>query len=352
MARRNDQLDALITEAGYSAAGLAYRVNRLGAAEGLALNYDYTAVYRWIVKGQVPRGPVPRLIAAALTERLGRRVVTADFGMPDEESVAERSLCYPGDAQITVETIVELGRADMKRRNVITAAPYVIGALAVPSRDWLVAALGEMEGDREPRRAGMSQVDGIREMFRMFQELDVTRGGGHARMALVQYLDDYVLPLLRGRHPEPVRRALFEATAEQCYLIGWMAHDDGRHGLAQRYLIQALRLAQESGGTALGAHILAGMSDQANLLGHPREALMLAKTGQHALKGNGSPACLSRLQVLEARAHAALGDAAAAARAVARAERTFGKVVRAYEPEWARFIDQAYVSGEAAQSFA
>ncbi|MGC5022192.1 hypothetical protein [Micromonospora sp. DT47] len=48
-----------------------------------------------------------------------------------------------------------------------------------------------------------------------------------------------------------------------------MAYDDGEHGLAQRYLIQALRLAQASNSTALGAYVLAGMSDQANLLGHP-----------------------------------------------------------------------------------
>jgi hypothetical protein len=39
-----------------------------------------------------------------------------------------------------------------------------------------------------------------------------------------------------------------------------MAIDDDRQALAQRYLIQALRLAQESGDTTLGAHVLAGMS--------------------------------------------------------------------------------------------
>src|SRR5437879_2765732 len=59
--QRNDALEALITEAdrpvGCSAAGLARRVNELAAHEGIMLNYDYSAVYRWVRKGECPRAP-------------------------------------------------------------------------------------------------------------------------------------------------------------------------------------------------------------------------------------------------------------------------------------------------------
>jgi hypothetical protein len=130
-----------------------------------------------------------------------------------------------------------------------------------------------------------------------------------------------------------------------------MAYDDGLHGLAERYLIQSLRLAQASGNRSLGAHVLAGMSDQVNLLGDPREALALARAGQRAVTIDESPACLADLHILEARALASMGDALAAAQAVARAERTFEQVVPANEPEWARFIDAAYFFGEAALCF-
>jgi hypothetical protein len=41
--------------------------------------------------------------------------------------------------------------------------------------------------------------------------------------------------------------ALFQAASEQRYLAGWMAYEATNHGLAERYLIQSLRLAQESG---------------------------------------------------------------------------------------------------------
>jgi len=39
------------------------------------------------------------------------------------------------------------------------------------------------------------------------------------------------------------------------------------------HLMQSLRLAQASGDAMLAAHVLAGMSDQACMLGHPHEAL-------------------------------------------------------------------------------
>jgi hypothetical protein len=130
-----------------------------------------------------------------------------------------------------------------------------------------------------------------------------------------------------------------------------MAYDDGQHGLAQRYLIQSLRLADASGNRVLGAHVLAGMSDQANLLGHPREALMLARAGRQPITAQDSAACLADLYVLESRALAALKDQRAAALAVAKAEQTFQYVVPENEPEWARFIDVPYIFGEAAHTF-
>lgn len=351
MKEPNDALAALVSEARFSWAGLARRVNALGANDGLALRYDYTAVHRWVKRGERPHSPVPSLIARALSERLGRRIRPGDLGMTDEETLAERGLRYADSPGTTVDTITDLGKADVQRRSVLTGAPFVLAALGAPSRDWLLSTLEETSTERGPRQVGMRQVAGIREMFALFQQMDVLRGGGHARTALVEYMHSYVTPLLKRQHEAPVERALYEAAAEQAYLLGWMAYDDGQHGLAERYLIQALRLAQASGSAALGAHVLAGMSDQANLLGHPREALMLVRAGRRGIGDDESPACLADLYVLEGRALAALNDARGAAAAVVRAEETFGHVVPENEPEWARFIDLPYLFGEAAHCF-
>lgn len=346
----NQALAALIHEAGCSWAGLARRINDLGADEGLALRYDYTAVNRWVKRGEKPRAPVPALLARALSERLGRRVEPSDFGMAGEATLAARGLQYTDDPHTTVNTIIDLGRADVERSHIVRA-PFVLAALGAPSRDWLLATLDETATERGPRQVGMRQVAGIREMFALFQDMDVMRGGGHARTALVEYMQSYVLPLLKREHEQSVQQALYEAAAEQSYLVGWMAYDDGEHGLAQRYLIQALRLAQAAGSVALGAHVLAGMSDQANLLGHPREALMLARAGRRGLAEEDSPACLADLHILEARALAALGEATSASMAVTQAEQVFARVVPEDEPAWAKFIDGPYIFGEAAHCF-
>ena len=100
--------------------------------------------------------------------------------------------------------------------------------------------------------------------------------------------------------------------------------DDRRgrqHTLAQRYLLQALRLAQAARSTKLGAHVLAGLSDQATLTGHPDEGLQLARAGRAGLNRAESPACLADLWALQARAEAALGQRTAAAHSVAIAAR-------------------------------
>lgn len=172
------------------------------------------------------------------------------------------------------------------------------------------------------------------------------QGGGSGRLALAAYMNEHVYPLLRAPKTSAVHDSLLRASAEQSYLLGWMAYDNGEHGLAQRYLIQALRLAQESTDTALGAHILAGMADQATLMGNPAEGVRLAQTGRIGLRGGESPACLADLYALEARAHAAMGDVQAAVSAVARSRQVFADVDYADEPEWARFIDAAYLNGE------
>jgi len=112
-----------------------------------------------------------------------------------------------------------------------------------------------------------------------------------------------------------------------------MTFEDGLQALAQRYLVQALRLTQASGDATLGAHVLAGLSDQARMLGHPREALQLATAGRHGLTRAYSPACAADLWALAARAHASLGEFREAAHAIAQSEAAFEKVHRDDEPE-------------------
>jgi hypothetical protein len=265
-------------------------------------------------------------------------------------NVTDSALDYAPDLTTTLDTVEQLGRDDMNRRHFLRNAAFAAAAAVGPSRDWLLATLDEATGARG--RVSGAQVDAIRRMFSTFQDFDVMRGGGYARQRLTGFLTDTVVPLLRSNDSgTKAGRALYEAGAEQFYLVGWMAYDDGQHPLAQRYLVQALRLSEAAGSPELGAHVLAGLSDQATLTGNPAEGLQLAKAGRQGLAKGESAACLADLWALQARAEAALGDAKAAERSVRASEQVFAEVDHAAEPAWAKFIDVAYLTGEYAHAF-
>ncbi|MEV6395603.1 transcriptional regulator [Streptomyces sp. NPDC051907] len=308
---------------------------------------DATAVRRWL-NGLQPRQPVPEIIADVISAKVGFRVTTYDLGFTEGGS-ADRSLVYNSSFAVTVEAVADLGRADVDRRKFLAAAPFAAVAAVGPSRDWLLNTLDQQP---EPgQRVRLEDVTAVKNMFGEFQKMDVLQGGGSGRLILAQYMNQHVYPLLRRTHSEDVRRALCEAAAEQTYLLGWMSYDNGEHGTAQRYLIQSLRLAEESGNAALGAHVLAGMADQATLLGNPAEGRRLAQAGRAGLGRSTSAACLADLWALEARALAKLGDKSAATRAVTQSETAYGRVQLQSEPEWAAFIDPAYLHGEHANTF-
>ncbi|XXZ49925.1 transcriptional regulator [Streptomyces cavourensis] len=348
MTSPNTDLAGWLERSGMSNKELARQIKTAAQVWGEPhIQPDATAVRRWL-NGLQPRPPVPEIIADVISAKVGFRVTTYDLGFP-EGGTADRSLAYNSSFVVTVEAVADLGRADVDRRKFLAAAPFAAVAAVGPSRDWL---LNTLEQQPEPgRRVRLEDVSAVKNMFGEFQKMDVLQGGGSGRLILAQYMNQHVYPLLRETHSEDVRRALCEAAAEQTYLLGWMSYDNGEHGTAQRYLIQSLRLAEESGNAALGAHVLAGMADQTTLLGNPTEGRRLAQAGRAGLGKNTSPACMADLWALEARALAKLGENSAATRAVAESEAAYSRVQLKNEPEWAAFIDPAYLHGEHANTF-
>ncbi|MEV6681357.1 transcriptional regulator [Streptomyces erythrochromogenes] len=344
----NDKLRHWLDRSSMSRGELARRVKSKAVQwQQPHISPDTTRIRCWL-QGETPRAPIPDILAAVFSEHFGYRVTTYDLGLGDS-GTADAALVYNSSYATTVEVVAELGRADVDRRKFLAAAPFAAVAGVGPSRDWLLNVL-----DQEPEpgpRVRLEDVSAVKNMFTTFQRMDIFQGGGSGRLVLADYMNVHVYPLLRRAHTEDVRRALCEAAAEQTYLLGWMAYDNGENSVAQRYLIQSLRLAEESRNPALGAHVLAGMADQATLLGNPAEGRRLAQAGRQGLSKTESPACLADLWCLEARALALLGDKSAAARAVAQSERAYEQVDLAEEPDWAEFIDPAYLHGEHANTF-
>ncbi|WP_445524212.1 regulator [Streptomyces cyslabdanicus] len=386
----NRQLAALIAEAGFSNAGLARRVDQLGLEHGLDLRYDKTSVTRWL-RGQQPRGTTPALIAEVFTRRLGRRLTAQDLGL-DACAPVYAGLEFAATPEEAVDIVGGLWRKDCGSHAELRRIAFTPAGLVVPSRDWLIGraddrvARAEAPAARVPAQGGPdrsalavpdtpdSAVSGVprqrgraergpagresgqkvtagdiaalRSVGELFRTLDDLYGGGHARQALVRYLEHECEPMLRGTYGEQTGRRLFAAAADLTRLAGWTSYDIAAHGLAQRYFVQALRLAQAAGDRAYGAYVLVTMSRQAVYLGHGREAVQLARVAQQGLGGSAPPAVQALLHAAEARGHGVLGEVRACTASLLRAERAL-EAARAGDevPSWARF-DEALLADD------
>jgi len=163
------------------------------------------------------------------------------------------------------------------------------------------------------RVVGEPDIEMVRRVTATFRTLDNQFGGGHVRESVVRFLDGDVTELINGRFDAATGRALLAAVAETTQLAAWTSYDAGMHGLAQRYLVQALRFSAGAGDRALGAEILAAMSHQAAYKGSAAEAVDLARAAGRSATEVGIPAIQAESAVLEAQGHAVSGDEPACA---------------------------------------
>ncbi|MEU4500144.1 regulator [Streptomyces sp. NPDC024089] len=462
----NRRLASLITEAGFSNAGLARRVDQLGLEHGLDLRYDKTSVTRWL-RGQQPRGTTPALIAEVFTRRLGRRLSAQDLGL-DACAPVYAGLEFAATPAEAVDIVSGLWRKDSGSHAELRKIAFTPAGLVVPSRDWLIGRADEWVGrgsepvtrthggaggdhgtvgtvgsvgtgrsagtggavgaaenggaarpgapggarggpygahggagvngagaragvrgpapsrpsgpsappgpptaptapappgaglpgapgvprQRQSERAPGQRVSGgdvaaLRSVGELFRTLDNAYGGGHARQALVRYLEHETEPMLRGTYGEATGRRLFSAAADLTRLAGWTSYDIAAHGLAQRYFVQALRLAQAAGDRAYGSYVLITMSRQAVYLGHGREAVQLARVAQQGIGSSAPPVVQALLHAVEARGHGVLGEARPCTTSLARAEHAL-EIARPGDevPHWARYFDEAQLADE------
>ncbi len=345
----NERLQALIQEAGCSNAGLARRVNMCGAEHGLDLRYDKTSVARWL-RGQQPRGRAPAVVAEALGRKLGRAVSMDEIGMADGRNLATGiGLTFAPTVLGAIEQVCELWRSDVGRRDFLTGSTVAASALVEPSRDWLITRPDQGVARNGGARVGASDVDAVRATTQALTDLDHRFGSGHIRPVVVHYLNSVVSGLLAGSYREAVGRELFSAVARLTELAGYMAVDTGQPGLAQRYYIQALRMAQAGGDRAYGGYILAAsMSHLAASLGNPREIAQLARAAQEGARGQVTATAEAMFYAAEARGHALLGDGRAFSTVAGLALDAMERSRPEEDPAWIAHFDRAYLADELA----
>ncbi|MFS1304951.1 hypothetical protein [Streptosporangium longisporum] len=225
-----------------------------------------------------------------------------------------------------VARLTALGEDDMlRRRTVLTAGAFSLAGFAAPPPADPARA--------SARRGGAGDVERIRETARRFGDLDDLYGGGHARHAVAAYLVHDVAPLLHGTTGR-ARPDLFRAAAELTYLAAYMAMDAGANGLALRYYVQTVRLADEAGDRVLRATSLRSMAVQARELGHDQEALSLADAAASALGGRAPGRTVAWVTGMQAEAHAGVADRQDALALLRRTEAQLERVDSLPEAEW------------------
>ncbi|WP_405150718.1 hypothetical protein OG589_18545 [Sphaerisporangium sp. NBC_01403] len=350
----NATLAAILSEAGCSHGALARRVNELASRQGVITRYDKASVTRWL-QGMHPRGHAPEFIAAALAERLGRALSPSDIGFLAEPQrpVVARSLAYVEEVGETLHMLAELGSTDVSRRALLGSVPFVATALMDPQRRWLLWLLEDEQATHLAAVTSGGPAERVYAMIAMFDEMDNRFGGGHVRSSVVHYLSTEVVPMLqRSGTPGRQRGQLFTAAAKLAAMAGWSSYDSAEYGLAERYMVQALRLCAEGGDRVLGGQILAGLSHLATGLGRPDEGIALARSGLVTAKNAGSPLGLMRLHIMAARGHAALNHSLKAAASLKAAEAALdASSGPENESPWVRYLDHHYLDAEAAHCF-
>ncbi|MEV2252485.1 MFS transporter [Streptomyces sp. NPDC050147] len=378
----NEKLGTVLALAGISNAGLARRVNDLGGQRGLTLRYDKTSVARWVSKGMVPQGAAPHLIAAAIGQKLGRPVPLHEIGLADADPAPEVGLAFPRDVGAAVKSATELYRLDLAGRRAGSggiwqslAGSFAVSAYATPASRWLITpadssvardvALDEPRetghpadgtdgtNSGQPMKVGHSDVVKLREAAEDARRWDSKYGGGDWRSSMVpECLRVEAAPLLLGSYSDEVGRSLFGASAELTRLAGWMAFDTGQQEAAQRYYIQALRLARAAADVPLGGYVLASMSLQATYRGFGDEGVDLAQAALERNRGLATARTMSFFRLVEARAHARANDAQAAGAALRAAE---GWLERARDgdndPSWLGFYGYDRFAADAAECY-
>jgi hypothetical protein len=348
MADQNDRLAALMAEGGFSHKSLARAVVGAAARKGRDLTCDHTYVTRWL-NGSVPRGDLPDLIAEAIGAKVGRRLTLDDIGMGTAVVRTLRpdlGLDFPDQPEATAATVVDLWRADLAEAEALARSRLDSAAWHEVSVRWLVAPPDIGIERAGQRTVGLQDVEMIRSTADAFSMLDGRYGGGHARRALIQYLHSDVRPMLEGSYSDAVGRELYSATAEALLLAGWMSYDSGLHGVAQRYLTQALRMTHAAGDRRLGGSVLSAMSHQATFIGRYREAATLARAALAGPAASLTPVLGAQFRAMEARALARLGDARGCDLALAEAERLLERRSPDSDPAYIAYFDEIELAAE------
>ncbi|MCF3960363.1 hypothetical protein [Streptomyces fuscigenes] len=327
-------------------------LRRVAARHGQNLPAD-ASVKRRIATWENGHSVPDEFYGPLLCEALGLTAAELGLNHHTGQDSALLDASYPESPEAAIQTVDRLWRADLNGYEPLLQADPSEAAWSEASLRWLVAPQASFPESASNRgtRVGLADVAMIKSTSDLFAQLDDRFGGDHARQSVIQYLSRDVAPLLSGQYTEAVGQALFSTAAESTLLAGWMSYDACHHGLAQRYFLQALRLAQDSNDRRLAGSILSAMSHQATFLGQYTHAATLARAALMGISAVATPTLRAQFHAMEARALARTGDRRGCEMALAEATKALESRNSDDEPEWITYFDEAELAAEAAHCF-
>src|SRR6266487_13442 len=348
MSEPNVLLDALIEAAGFSHAGFADRVNKLGCQRGLDLHYDHASVARWVRDHAVPRGRVPEIACEVLGAGIGRPISFSEAGF--EHLGNQRAADVP--LFEAVDRAAATWRSAVKRGLTADIQPAQSGPAAVsPVFEWENPP-DDVDVSRRSgcRTVAVGQILMIQEARERYEQMYRRVGGIPVWPRAVGFLDSQVAPLLRDNYDDAVGRQLMRACGGLVAVAGICLYDADRQAVAQRYFFDALRLAKASGDRGFGGYIVALLANQSMSLARYRQVVQYAET---AVRGAGNclgPALVSDLCTLQARAYARMGDRGRCHEQMRRAERMAERIRRSEEPPETGYVQPGLVEVQHAEA--
>ncbi|TDQ45388.1 transcriptional regulator [Actinorugispora endophytica] len=341
MSEPNVLLAHLIQEAGMSNAGLASRVNaRLGT------RYDHTAVARWIRDRAVPRGRAPEAVCTVLTERIGRTVTRADIGM--EKGLPRRPV---PDLESVMRHTAALWHQDGREEFFLADARPERGPdVVVPAFVWENPPGDADVSGRGIRSIGETEIIQLQQARERYQEMYRRVGGLPVRRRLGAFLARHATEALNASYPDATGRRLHRTVGGLTALAGICAYDARRQALAQRYFFAALRMAKASGDRGFGAYVVALLANQAMSMGEYRLVIQYSETALRATGASLSPALVSDLCTMQARAYARIGDRLACHAQMTRSESAAGHIRTGEEPSEASYVQPGLVETQHAEA--
>ncbi|MFE9254121.1 Tat pathway signal protein [Streptomyces sp. NPDC006879] len=337
----NPHLALWIAATGLSHGEIARRIAVAGKARGhRQIAPDATRIRRWI-DGEKPRPPVPALLADVISEAVGQPLTPGDLGLTGTGVVLD-SIQLPLLTEAAAQALAGWTQMDfMNRRDTLKLA---LGApLILAAERMLGGTARALNHDRKGFDA--DTVTALEEVTAFFTKADASKGGALYRSAIVAQLDEVARRIQDGVPPK-LKARVFAATADLAALAGWVSHDAGRYGIAQRLWSYGTYAAGEAGQRDRGVEIVTRMSHQMIYLGHPQDALGLLGV---AAKKAALPATKALVASQTGRVHAALGDERAAETHLGAADELLADGLGGV-PAWVAYFDAAEHAGARAVS--